>query len=237
MALPKINELPSYSLTIPSTNKKIKFRPFLTKEQKILLMALETQDQEKILGAITDIIDGCILDDVVVGNLTTFDVEYIFTQIRAKSVGEKSKVGLICTNCEHTNSVTIDLEKIQVEVPKKDANVIKLNETYTLKLKYPNYKFMLNNEKLLKPESYTETMIELVIGSLDSLMTEEDNISFVDEPRSEIEKFIDNLTAAQFAKVAEFINTIPKLQHKVEFKCVQCGDNNTATLQGINDFF
>lgn len=237
MTLPIINALPSYHITIPSTGKKIKYRPFITKEQKILLIALESQDQEKILTAITDIIQSCVLDEVNIANLTTFDVEYLFTQIRAKSVGEKSKIGLACQQCDHVNDVTIDLEKIKVSGLSSKSQTVKLNDQYSLKLKYPSYRFMLNNKKLMNPESYTETMLELVIGSLDCLMTEDSLIQFADETRQNIEAFVDNLTTAQFAKVAEFINDMPKLEHKVEFTCTKCSHVNTSTLSGINDFF
>jgi hypothetical protein len=237
MALPKINDLPSYTLTVPSTNKKIKYRPFLTREQKVLLIALETQDQEKILNAIVDIISACIIDNIDINALTTFDVEYIFTQIRAKSVGEKSKVGLICVNCDHVNEVTVDLEKIKVSLPDKPNNVVKLSDVYTLKLKYPNYKAMTNNKVIVAQNSYTGVLIELAINCLDCLMSEEENITFADEPRAEVESFLDNLTAVQFEKIVSFVSNLPALEHKLNFDCESCGHKNNSILKGINDFF
>ena len=130
MALPRINETPNYDLIVPSTQQKISFRPFLTKEQKILLMALETQDNRKILGAITDTIAACS-PNIDLSKLTTFDVEYIFTQMRAKSVGERSKVSIKCAECAHQNEISIDLEKIKMQLPDKKAITYKYNYGFT----------------------------------------------------------------------------------------------------------
>jgi len=236
MALPRINETPNYDLIVPSTQKKVSFRPFLTKEQKILLMALETQDNKKILGAITDTIAACA-PDIELNKLTTFDVEYIFTQMRAKSVGERSKVGIKCSECGHQNEISIDLEKIQMEVPDKKANTIKLNDTWTLKLKYPSYVHMINNQNVIDNESPTSTIMAMIATCLDSLMSEEENIRFADESNEAIVDFIDNLNADQFEKVMKFVQDMPKLRHDVTFNCESCNHENKLTLEGMNDFF
>jgi hypothetical protein len=233
MALPKINEVPKYFLEIPSTEKKLAYRPFLTKEQKILLIAMESQDQENILGAITDIIQTCVLEDIDIKQLTTFDVEYLFTQIRSKSVGETSKIGMKCSECETANEISINLEEIKVNKDNVPSNIIKLNDKYTLKLKYPNYLFTLKTTA----DSFTENMILLIVGCLDALMTEEEHISFKDETEADILDFIDSMTTTQFEEVLTFANGIPKLEHKVEFVCENCQHQNHGTLRGINDFF
>jgi hypothetical protein len=233
MALPKINEVPKYFLEIPSTEKKLAYRPFLTKEQKILLIAMESQDQENILGAITDIIQTCVLEDIDIKQLTTFDVEYLFTQIRSKSVGETSKIGMKCSECETANEISINLEEIKVNKDNVPSNIIKLNDKYTLKLKYPNYLFTLKTTA----DSFTENMILLIVGCLDALMTEEEHISFKDETEADILDFIDSMTTTQFEEVLTFANGIPKLEHKVEFVCENCQHQNHGTLKGINDFF
>jgi hypothetical protein len=233
MALPKINEVPKYFLEIPSTEKKLAYRPFLTKEQKILLIAMESQNQENILGAITDIIQTCVLEDIDIKQLTTFDVEYLFTQIRSKSVGETSKIGMKCSECETANEISINLEEIKVNKDNVPSNIIKLNDKYTLKLKYPNYLFTLKTTA----DSFTENMILLIVGCLDALMTEEEHISFKDETEADILDFIDSMTTTQFEEVLTFANGIPKLEHKVEFVCENCQHQNHGTLRGINDFF
>ena len=236
MALPNINETPNYEMTIPSSGKGVSFRPFLTKEQKILLIALETQDEKQILTAITNTIEACV-DNIDMNKLTTFDVEYIFTQIRSKSVGEKSHIGIKCSNCEETNEVTINVEEIKIEVPDKKNSDIRLNDEYTLTMKFPNYIHMLNNDRLKNSKSATGMLIELIIGCLDSLKSEEENIKFKDEPIEEVEAFVDSLTSEQFNSIMEFVNNIPKLKHKVDFVCESCETKNSHELVGINDFF
>lgn len=223
-------------MTIPSSGKIHSYRPFLTKEQKVLLIALESRDEKQILSSITDTIEVCV-EDIDMSKLTTFDVEYIFTQIRAKSVGEKSHVGIKCNKCEHTNAVSINIEEIDIKVPDKKIFNVKLNDEYTLKMKFPNYIHMLNNDRLKNSKTATGMLIELIIGCLDSLISENEQIKFSDEPIEEIEAFVDSLTSDQFNMVMEFINSIPKLRHKVDFVCESCNAENTRELVGINDFF
>lgn len=236
MALPKINALPKYKIEIPSTGQHYDYRPFLTKEQKVLLIALETQDEKQILSAITNTIEACV-DNIDMNALTTFDVEYIFTQIRSKSVGERSNIGIKCSSCEELNEVTLNIEEIKIEVPDKKNSVIRLNDEYTLKMKFPNYVHMLNNDRLKNSKSATGMLIELIIGCLDSLKSEDENVNFKDEPIEEIEAFVDSLTSDQFNAIMEFVNNIPKLKHTLNFTCESCKTENTRELIGINDFF
>ena len=236
MALPKFNDTPKYELVIPSTQDKIKFRPFLVKEQKVLLIAMETQDQSQILNAIVDTIQSCIMSDINITMLTSFDIEYIFTQIRAKSVGEKSTIQIACDECERTSTVDIDLEKIKVSVVKQNM-FLKLNDQYTVKLRYPKYQYMLNNEVLKNTDSMTESLYELIIGCLDKLQSDDDIILFDDESREEVNKFLESFTSKQFEEVVQFVQNMPKMSHVVEFNCEHCNHPNKITLQGINDFF
>lgn len=236
MALPKINDVPKYDLTIPSTKAQIKFRPFLTKEQKVLLMAMETQDQKQILNAITDTIEACIVSQVDIKNLTSFDVEYIFTQIRAKSVGEKSNIAINCGECEKSTPVQINLEDIKIDVPKSNMSV-RLNDKFVIKLRYPKYQSMTMNEELQNADTMTEVLYHIVIACLDSLQSDEENIKFDDEPIEEVTTFLESLTSQQFEELMIFVKNIPKLTHKVEFDCAHCKHHNTITLEGIQDFF
>lgn len=236
MALPIINETPNHELTIPSTGKKISFRPFLTKEQKVLLIAMETQDQRQILNAVVNTIKSCA-DDIDVNRLTTFDVEYIFTQMRAKSVGERSNVGIRCKECEHQNEVSINLENVNISVPDKSNTTIKLNDTWTLKMKYPNYMSVLHDDKVMNNESATDSIMAMVANCLDSLMSEDENIRFADETSETINDFIDNLNSVQFEQVVKFIQDMPQLKHDVNFNCESCEAENKITLKGMNDFF
>jgi len=234
--LPNINKLPTYQTTIPSSQTKVSFRPFLTKEQKILLIALESQDEKQILDAIIQTLKACY-QDLDYQSLTTFDVEYLFTQLRSKSVGEKSKIALPCENCGHENQIEVDLEKISVDVPNEANMDIALTSQYTLRMKYPNYSFMMENAHLTNTESFTNVLMELMIACMDSLRTEEEKISFADEKHDDIVTFIDNLTSEQLEKIMEFMKSIPKLKHDVDFNCSKCQHENKYTLEGIADFF
>ena len=236
MALPKINDVPKYELVIPSTKQSVKFRPFLVKEQKVLLMAMESQDPKQIVNAITDTIKVCLISDTDFNRLTAFDVEYLFTQIRAKSVGERSNISLLCQECEKSTDVVVDLEKIVVDVPKTSMSV-KLNDQYTLKLRYPTYTSMLQNDIMNQTKSTTEMIYQLIIACLDSLQSQDNNIKFDDEPREEVTKFLEGLTSQQFDQLVNFVQNIPKLTHKINFECKHCKHSNTVTLEGIQDFF
>lgn len=236
MALPKINGTPEYELTIPSTKQKIKFRPFVVKEQKVLLIALESRDQKQILNAITNTVDACITSNINIADLASYDLEYVFTQIRAKSVGEVSNIRVKCSKCNEFHDYSIDLTTIKVDSP-TTSNVIQLTDKVSVKLKTPSYGAMVDNEHLIKAATQTDTLIETLIISLDSLKTEEDRISFADETREDIMEFIDNLNANQLNDLLNWVNNMPKLKHAVEFDCGACNHHNTITLQGLSDFF
>jgi hypothetical protein len=230
-----VNEVPRYTLTVPSTKKEFRYRPFLVKEQKVLLIALESQDNKQILSSIVDTISSCIDEDIDLSSLTTFDVEYMFTRIRAKSVGETSKIIVKCSECEADNEHEVQLDQITVDVPDKIQN-IQLNDKYTLKLKYPMYSHMTKAD-LSENASSSETLYHLTIGCLDSLQSEEENFSFKDETKKDTEDFLDSLTSDQFNMIMEFVNTVPSLSHDIKFTCTSCNQDNTYTLRGINDFF
>jgi hypothetical protein len=234
MALPKLNENVKYEVIVPSTQQAVKFRPFLVKEQKVLLMALESQDQKIILNSIVDTIDACVIDPLKTSTLTTFDVEYMFTQIRSKSVGESVEVNLICQECEHQTPTSIKLEDIKIDVPKA-KNQIKLNEQYTLNLKYPMYSSTIDH--VIEDGSNTEQMYKLIVSCLDSLETPDERISFSDETPEDVESFIENLNSVQFEGIMEFVQNLPQLKHDVDFVCEACKKENKITLQGMQDFF
>ena len=236
MALPKLNDVPKYELVIPSTGKTVSFRPFLVKEQKVLLMALESQDDKQVLNAIVNTITACLYDNVKFDSLTTFDIEYLFTQIRAKSVGENSTVNLKCMECEELNEVVVPLDDIKVNITNTDK-IVKINDQFSVEMKYPKYSAILLNTDNKESESFTESLYEMAIMCLGYLITEDERVNFDDEPRESIEGFLENLTASQFENIITFINNIPKLTHDIEYECSSCNHNNVITLQGIQDFF
>ena len=141
MALPKLNDTPKYDVVIPSTQNKVRYRPFLVKEEKVLMMALETKDQRKALEAIVDTIEACVTDDIDAKKLTTFDVEYMFTQIRSKSVGETSKINIKCDECNSSIEVEVPIDDVKIELP-KISNIVELTKDISIKMKWPAYSDM-----------------------------------------------------------------------------------------------
>lgn len=235
MAIPVINEVPKYTLTIPSTKKKVTYRPFLVKEQKVLLMAMESNDREMIVRSITDTVGACVMEPIDVHSLATFDLEYMFTQIRAKSVGEHSDIILKCVECNSDNEISINLEQIQINVPEEAPTVV-LNEKFSLKLRYPKYNDILpvaRDENIRISELYSA----MSLASLDYLLTEDEQIRFDEEPEEERVKFLDNLNTDQFQKILRFVQGLPKLTHNVEFDCKKCSHHNSVVLEGLENFF
>lgn len=235
MALPQLNSTPSYRITIPSLGKKTTFRPFLVKEQKSLLIAYETQDRADMVRAITRTIHACV-EEPIEESLTTFDVDYLFTQIRAKSVGEVVDLSIKCEECNMSNDISIELDDIEM-TKEIQENVIKLTDDISLKMRYPSYEDFLENEKLLDPESITESLMELIIVCLDSVLTEEERFSIKDESKEDVVNFIDSMTSDQFERVTEFVQNMPAISKDIEFTCVSCKHENKRTLQGMDDFF
>ena len=233
MALPKINEFPNYQLTIPSTKQKISYRPFLVKEQKVLLIAMESQNQSQMLNAIVNTIDACVTSDIEVSQLATFDVEYIFTQIRSKSAGESAKVAIKCKECEEDTEVTVEIDDIDIDTNKNKE--IKLNEEYTLTMRYPRWSSMVDIDA--NQETLTDALYTLALCCLDTISNDDEQIRFDDETEEEKNSFLENLTGDQFKDVMEFVNNLPKLTKDVEFNCSKCNHANNITLTGMNDFF
>jgi hypothetical protein len=233
MALPKLNDSPKYDLVIPSTKQKVKFRPYLVKEEKVLMLASESGDNNQALQAIVDTIKACISDDINTSELTTFDVEYAFTQIRAKSVGETSTVGVKCNHCETQNEISIPLDDIKVETPEVD-NKIKLTEDISLKMKWPRYNDVLGQD--LSNMTQTQQTFKLLIECIESVMTEDENIKFKDESEEEKLSFVESLTSEQFKSVREYIEKMPKMKYNLDYTCSNCNQNNNVTLEGMQDF-
>lgn len=236
MALPRLNESPQYELVIPSSGETVKYRPFLVKEQKVLLIAYESKDQKQIIGAILNCISGCLDGQIDVSKLSTFDSDYIFTMIRSKSVGERVTVSAKCKDCDHRSDAEIDLEKIELQGEMKPS-VIQLTDDIHLKMKYPSYNDFISNEKIMAEEINTTSVFEMLTSCIESVMTEDENIQLRDEPREEVERFINSLTSEQFAVVRKFVESMPKIVLDFEFTCESCNIVNQHRLEGLQDFF
>ena len=236
MALPKLNT-PTYELEIPSTDEKIKFRPFLVKEEKVLMMALETKDNAQIVNAVKDIVSECTYNKLNINTMPMFDVEYIFLQIRSKSVGEVSKVKILCPDDKKTyTNVEIDLNEVKVQVEDGHTNKIELTDSMGIIMTYPNI------------DSFTENGIQDINASnmLDVIGTcilqiYEDKGEKVyeakDQTKKELVEFIEQLNTKQFQDVQKFFDTMPRLKHTIKVKNPKTKKTSDVTLSGLNDFF
>ena len=200
------------------------------------MMALETKDQRKALNAIVDTIDACVSDDLKLDNLTTFDVEYMFTQIRSKSVGETSKILLECEECQHKNEVEIPISEVKVIVPKVDK-IIKLTDDISMEMQWPSYTKMLESEALISGEESADASFGLIASCIRSVKTADENLLMKDESKEDVQSFLESLTTDQFNQIKGFFEKMPKMEYKVEYTCEKCGHKNERTLSGINDFF
>tara|TARA_B100000963_G_scaffold337304_1_gene333162 strand:+ start:3795 stop:4511 length:717 start_codon:yes stop_codon:yes gene_type:complete len=237
MPLPKI-KTPTYELVLPSTGKKIRYRPFLVKEEKILIIALESEDIKQITNAIKDVISGCILTrGVKVDHLSTFDMEYLFLNIRGKSVGEEVEVLVTCPDDNKTKvAVNIPLDDIQIVKDSKHTKDIILDDNLKMRMKYPSLSQFINsnfnpNEVGLK-ESF-----DLITSCIDQVYNEEESWSASDCSKKELTEFIEQLNSKQFKEVEYFFDSMPKLSYTVEVLNPKTNVKNKIILEGLSDFF
>jgi nucleoid DNA-binding protein len=237
MALPKLNETLNMTMVIPSTKKKVKFRPYLVKEEKVLLQAFESQNLQLILDTMCDTIESCLdpQSNVNVSDLATFDVEYMFTQIRSASVGENSTILVKCKECETENPIKIDLSELEVEINEVD-NVIDITDDISVEMRYPTYHGIAAPGAELD-ENSAESIMNIVASSIAAVMTEEERIDVSNEDPAEVKDFLDSLTSTQFQKLSAFLQDMPSLSHTAEFECKECKAENSVTLKGLADFF
>ena len=236
MALPKINT-PTYELEVPSTNEKIKYRPFLVKEEKILLIALESNENNQIIQAVKEIVAMCTFDKIDLGNMPMFDVEYIFLQIRSKSVGETSNLKLLCKDDGETYAdVKIDLGDIKVSVDEEHTNKIELTDEMGMIMTYPTIDSFMNTG-INKIDS--SNMLEVIATCILQIYDKkgEEVFDAKDQTKKELNDFIEQLTTKQFEEVQKFFDTMPKLQHIVTVKNPKTKVENQVLLSGLNDFF
>ena len=236
MALPKLNT-PTYELEVPSTDEKIKYRPFLVKEEKILLMAMESKDNAQIINAVKDIVKSCTFEKVDVSTMPMFDMEYIFLNIRAKSVGEISKLKILCPDDKKTYaSVDLDLTKVEVQVGDDHTNKIELTDDMGLIMTYPTIDSFLDSGI----ETITANNMLDIIGSCVLQIYEKNGEKVYqgkDQTKKELTEFIEQMNSGQFRKVQSFFDTMPKLTHTVKVKNPKTKKTSEVKLTGLNDFF
>ena len=236
MALPKI-ETPTYELTLPSQDIKVKYRPFLVKEEKILLMALESQKSDEIFQATKQIVSSCTFDALKVEELPTFDLEYIFLQIRAKSVGETTKFKVLCPDDKKTYAdVEVDLTKVNVEVDDNHTNKLVVDEKRNLGvvLKYPTMN-VLKSGTMENPT--TEQIFDVLTECVDHIYEGDKIYPEKDSTSQEIKEFFEGLSQDSFVKIKSFFDTMPRLRHEVEVTNPVTKVKSKVVLSGLNDFF
>ena len=238
MPLPKIST-PTYELVLPSSNKKIKYRPFLVKEEKVLILAMESQDTSTVANAVKDVLASCILSrGVKVQKLSTFDIEYLFLNIRGKSVGEKIEVMVTCPDDGKTQVPTsINIDEIKVIVDKKHNKDIKLDDQYTLRIRYPSLDEFVKNNFATAADVSVDDTFDLISSCIDQVYSEEESWTAADCTKKELSQFVESLNSNQFKEIETFFETMPKLSHIVKVINPNTKKENEIVLEGLQNFF
>ncbi len=239
MPLPKINT-PTYELVLPSTGKKIKYRPFLVREEKILILAMESEDMKQITTAIVEILNACILTrGVKVEKLATFDLEYLFLNVRGKSVGENVEVNITCPDDEETTvQMLIEIDTIKIKKNKNHKETIKLDDTISIKLKYPSInEFIGSNFEFDENSSSVDNTMKMLLSCIDLIYNDEESWAASDSTKKELNEFVEQLNTKQFKQIENFFNTMPKLSHTVKVKNPKTEVESEVVLEGLAAFF
>ena len=238
MPLPTI-VTPTYELELPSTGKKIKYRPFLVKEEKLLVLALETENTKDISTAIKTVLKNCIQSrGVKVESLPTFDIEYLFLNIRGKSVGEEIEVNLIAPDDKVTSvQVTINIDDIKISKKEKHTNKIKLDDTLMMQMKYPSLNEFVKNNFDFDGEVDMDQSFDLIASCIDKIYNDEEVWSTADCTKKEVKEFLEQMNSMQFKEIESFFDSMPKLSHTVTFTNPNTNVESTVVLEGLSSFF
>ena len=236
MALP-ILDLPTYELEVPSTGKTIRYRPFLVKEEKVLLLALEGEDDKAIEVAVKNLLKGCITSRIKLENLSTFDLEYIFLKIRAASVGEIVEMEVTCLDDNETKiKYNLDLNKVEVMFPEGHSKKIMLTEETGIVMRYPGFDRFVQNS-VSGVDLSTDDIFDIIAESIDQIFQGDEVYDSSTTTKKEFREFVDSLTTQQFEKIQEFFETAPKLSHSFSVRNPNTGIESTYTIEGLSNFF
>jgi len=243
MALPVLNA-PTHELTLTSTGETIQFRPFLVKEEKILLMALESGDEKEMIRAMKQIISSCVMGEVDIDKLPLFDIQYLFLNIRSQSVGEKVKLHFKhpeSTNsnnekCEHVQEIEIDLKNIKPEILEGHSKKIDLTDDVGVTMTYPGFD-MYDKMVALQDESAVDVIFDIISDSIEMIYKGDEVFYAEDHTKEELVEFLNSLSSGQFNNIRNFFQTMPYLRHEFDYTCSKCGCSEHVTLTGIEDFF
>jgi hypothetical protein len=238
MPLPKIST-PTYELEIPSLKKTIKYRPFLVKEEKILIIAMESEDPKQIAEAVKNVISNCIISrGIKVEQLATFDIEYLFLNIRGKSVGESVDILITCPDDGTTQvPMSINLDDIQVEFDKEHSRDIKLDNNLTLRMRYPSMQEFVKSNFVVGEEISVDDTFDMIISCIEQIYSEEESWAASDSTKKELKEFLEQLTSQQFKDIEKFFETMPKLSHTIKVKNPNTEVESEVVLEGLTSFF
>lgn len=238
MPLPKIST-PTYEVELPSTGEAIQYRPFLVKEEKVLVIALESEDTKQITNAIKTVIKNCILSKgVKVETLPTFDIEYLFLNIRGKSVGEEIEVNIICPDDEETTTtVTLNLDDIKVQKNEDHTNKIRVDKSIMMEMKYPSLEQFIKTNFDFSNTNAMDQSFELIASCIDKIYTEDEVWSTADVTKKELNEFLEQMNSSQFKEIEKFFETMPKLSHKVKVTNPKTQVESEVVLEGLASFF
>ena len=238
MPLPKI-ATPTYELELPSTGKSIKYRPFLVKEEKVLVIALESEDTKQITNAIKAVLKNCVLTKgIKVETLPTFDIEYLFLNIRGKSVGEEIEVNIICPDDGETNvPVFIDLDSIQVNKDDDHTNQIKLDDDLMMEMKYPSLEQFIKNNFDFDEKNAMDQSFDLIATCIDKIYNEDEVWATADCTKKEVKEFLESMNSSQFKEIEKFFETMPKLSHTIKVTNPKTKVESEVVLEGLASFF
>ena len=236
MALPKIG-YPTYELELPSTGKNIKYRPFLVKEEKVLLMALESKDEKQVISAVKDLIKNCVISRIKIDNLPSFDLEYIFLKIRGASIGETITLTVTCLDDNETTvEANININEVEVLKPEGHNTKIMFDDKTGLVMRYPSMKEFVDREFLQK-EMKTEEVYGFIADSIDQIFDDEEVYDSSTTTKKEFRTFVDSLTTTQFGKIQKFYETAPKLSHTFKVINPKTNKESEYTIEGLQSFF
>ena len=238
MPLPKI-ATPTYELELPSTGQTIQYRPFLVKEEKVLVIALESEDTKQITNAIKNVIKNCVLTkNIKVESLPTFDIEYLFLNIRGKSVGEDIEVNVICPDDQETTStIKLSLDDIKVEKNEEHTNKIKVDKSIMMEMKYPSLDQFIKNNFDFTDTNAMEQSFDLIASCIDKIYTEDEVWAAADVSKKELSDFLEQMNSSQFKEIEKFFETMPKLSHKVTVINPKTKVESEVVLEGLASFF
>ena len=238
MVLPKI-ATPTYELDLPSTGQTIKYRPFLVKEEKLLVLALESEDTKQITTAIKTVIKNCIeTKNVKVETLPTFDIEYLFLNIRGKSVGEEIEVNIICPDDQETTvPVKINVDDIEVQRNSAHDKKIKVDDSIMMEMKYPSLDQFIKNNFDFSQENSMDQSFDLIASCIDKIYTEDEVWSAADVSKKELLDFLEQMNSFQFKQIEQFFETMPRLSHTIQIKNPKTEVESTVVLEGLSSFF